>query len=298
MNTFCTIITPDYLHFALSTLASIEQCMPNARMQILIAGDQSLDDNDAQIDGAVMLPLEEVVSDSAVGKQILEKYGDKDMDALRWSLKPVLINHLLNNEFEKVIYVDCDIFFFKSPQFLFDELDQSDVLLTPHWRCSRPEEDFKDFVRHYTHGLFNGGFVGCNRNGMEAMNWWAEACAYVCKVQKSKGLFVDQSHLGMLPVMFEKVKILKHRGCNVANWNQVECKRTSVGEEVLINQRDPVVFIHFTGDTIRGILDGTDGLLRPHLHQYADTVKSLKPDLDIEERYARRKNFLSRFFNY
>jgi hypothetical protein len=49
------------------------------------------------------------------------------------------------------------------------------------------------------------------------------------RIQKAKdpshGQFVDQTHLNLLPIYFDHVKILKHRGCNVANWKQVECRR-------------------------------------------------------------------------
>lgn len=43
-------------------------------------------------------------------------------DKLRWTLKPVFVSYLLESGYERVIYVDNDIFFYSSPGFLFEEL--------------------------------------------------------------------------------------------------------------------------------------------------------------------------------
>ena len=63
---------------------------------------------------------------------------------------------------------------------------------------------------------------------------------------------------------------MKHRGCNVANWNQIECKRTinSDTQEITINNTFPIVFIHFTNSTFKGIIQGEDALLKPYMQKY------------------------------
>ncbi len=201
-------------------------------------------------------------------------------------MKPVLINYLLKEKlFEKVIYADCDIHFFDDYQFLLDELDVNNVLITPHWRSSDPHIDNTNFSILYTSGIYNGGFIGVNKYGTDVMDWWAKACEFVCIKDESKGMFVDQVHLNLLPVYFDKISILKHRGCNVANWNMVECGRSLAMDKktVMIAAQYPVVFIHFTKSTIDGILGGADGLLLPHLQQYYASINAYSSDFGFPE---------------
>jgi hypothetical protein len=50
------------------------------------------------------------------------------------------MGHLLQS-YDKVVYLDNDIYFFSSPNFIWDELDDNDVLLTPHHYSRNPEKD-------------------------------------------------------------------------------------------------------------------------------------------------------------
>jgi lipopolysaccharide biosynthesis glycosyltransferase len=213
------------------------------------------------------------------------------MDKFRWSMKSVFIKHLLEIEnYNKVIYVDNDIHFFNDYNFLFDELDNNDILLTPHWSSSNPYLDEKHYSVLYTSGLFNAGFIGVNNNAVKALNWWAFACEYICEKNESKGQYVDQTHLNLFPIYFDNVKILKHRGCNVAKWNQIECKRTLIANgELYINKKYPIVFIHFTKCTIGETINGNDTLLMPYLIGFNDLLKKNGLPVDFVEKYKIKK---------
>ncbi len=279
---FCTIITPDYINYALAARKSLLDVGNNVSFHILIAGerDELKEHIGSHYSGTSVYYAPEICT-NGTGRDIYNKYYHSDTDAFRWSMKPVFLNYLLKRNCEKVIYIDCDIYFFGDYQFLFDQLDEYSVLITPHWRSPNPHADLSNFETLYTSGLYNGGFIGVNKNATDAMNWWAMACAFICVVDTQKGMFVDQVHLNLLPIYFDKVGILKHKGCNVANWNMVECKRSlaSDGKTVVIQNKFPIVFIHFTNSTVRGISSGDDALLMPYLEKYSDTVSSysLKP---------------------
>jgi len=132
-------------------------------------------------------------------------------------------------------------------------------------------------------GLFNAGFIGVKSNSKHIMDWWAGCCLYRCEKDFSAGHYVDQIYLNLMPVYFENVKILKHQGCNVANWNQVVCKREIVAGEVRINKKWEIVFLHFTKSTIVGILSGEDHLLTPHLNSYLAALSQHGLNLDLAE---------------
>ena len=125
--------------------------------------------------------------------------------------------------------------------------------------------------------IFNAGFIGVNKEGEPAMDWWATICEYQCINAPDQGLFVDQAYLNMMPIYFDEVKVIRHKGCNIANWNQIECKRSLTKDSrVLINNRYDLVFIHFTNSTIKGIQNGEDALLKPSLQEYLNSLEKHK----------------------
>ena len=282
MNAFCTIITADHIHYALALRKSLLDFGNDFNFHILIAGkERELKEQIENKYENTLIHFSEDLCNNGIGKAIHEKYYPGDMDAFRWSMKPVFINYLLQEKkFEKVIYTDCDIHFYSDYHFLLDELDQNNVLITPHWRSSDPHADLPNFEILYTKGIYNGGFIGADKNAVAAMDWWAMACEFICVKDATIGMFVDQVHLNLLPVYFDKVSIIKHRGCNVANWNMVECKRTVVpgSQTVVIAGKFPVVFIHFTQSMIDGITSGIDRLLLPYLEKYYDAINSFSAE--------------------
>ena len=78
----------------------------------------------------------------------------------------------------------------------------------------------------------------------------------------------QQAQLDILPVLFETVKIVRHRGCNLASWNVNECKRELINGNLLINGEYPIIFIHFSQILANEILRGHDPLLSPYLINY------------------------------
>jgi hypothetical protein len=262
---FCTIITSSHLGYAEALAKSLHAHDEDCLLYALVV-DADLRDKSRPGFTVLSIPEMECELSDLLARRYLD-FGRHD--EFRWSMKSVLLLHLLRREKAgKVVFVDPDIAFFNDPRFLFDFLDSSNVLLTPHWRCNDPSKDPANFRMLMTEGHFNAGFVAVSSGAEEALEWWGRICLGRCERAQAEGLFVDQSYLNLLPVYFDKVQIIRHRGCNVANWNLEMNRRELVDGEVMINGNDPVVFIHFTNSTIRGILRGEDGHLRPHLEQW------------------------------
>lgn len=280
-SAYCTIITADFLHYALALRHSLARFRPEIVLTALVA-DENVDVaklNDA-FDGLRLLSVQELCADG-IGKRVLEKYGRANVDCFRWSMKPVLLNHLLSSGFEQAFFLDPDLFFFSEFGFLEQDLGERAVLLTPHWRASRPDMDEANFAILQTSGLFNAGFVGITAAGKSAMDWWAELCLHRCEKRPSEGLFVDQAYLDMMPIYFDGVVTGRHRGCNVANWNRLECARVLRPDgTVEIKGGWDIVFIHFTQSTIRGIETGEDPLLQPLLAEYLATLGHWKRQVE------------------
>jgi hypothetical protein len=208
-------------------------------------------------------------------EEITTKYAD-DPDKLRWTLKPVFLNYLLEHlHFDSAIYLDNDIYFFENSDFLFEQLSTKSFLLCPHWRISDPEVDRDWFETNFKDGAFNGGIVGATQKGIEIIKWWAKACSHACEKNLHRGLFDDQKYLDLIPAIFDDVAIIRHRGCNVAYWNRWENKRSIRQGKVFINEKWPVVFVHFTKELDNAIESGSENSLKDYWEQYDQACQHL-----------------------
>ncbi len=270
MNTFCTIITANYLPFAKVLHQSLEKQVPGTSLQVLIVGEHS-----SSSTGNFIVHSVDSLSGSTHFNALYKKYGHTNVHNFRWALKPVFIGYLLEKGFSKVIYVDADLYFVNNFDFLFDELDKNNILLTPHWANMDPVENEDSLRAVLKGGLYNAGFVGTNIRGATAISWWAALCFYKTEDQKELGFFYDQKYLDILPVQFDNVQVIRHRGCNLASWNIDSSKREMIDGKLLINKIFEPVFIHFAKDTVVNILNRNDELLKPYLDEY---VKKLQDE--------------------
>ena len=274
MNTVCTIITANYLPLAKVLHASLQRQRPGFSLQVLVVDEHNFVSTDTCIIHTI-----DSLANSAFFAGIQKKYGHTNADYFRWALKPVFIGYLLEKGFDKVLFADPDLYFVSNFDFLFDELDKNNILLTPHWATIDPTENEDSLLSVLKGGLYNAGFIGANKNGADAIAWWAGLCHYKTEDRKDLGLFVDQKYLDILPVQFEHVQVIKHRGCNLASWNIDTSKREIVDGLLRINKLYEPVFIHFAKDTIVNILNKNDALLRPYLDSYSRELQQEKFDL-------------------
>ena len=126
--------------------------------------------------------------------------------------------HLVRLCFDKfpaaseVIYIDADMYFFKSFDFKLANYSKDfDILLVEH-RIKTEEETIPE-------GLFNVCYNLFKRTGdsTEALNWWS------IKVLESTGrgnnVFGDQKYLDEFPKLFSKVGIIHDTEFSAAPWN-------------------------------------------------------------------------------
>ena len=267
----CTIVTTSHLRYALALTHSLRQFDLAAPMAILISDHDggALPEGLPAMAGNTRFYSPADFAGEPRADQLYKLYADKDKDAYRWSMKSVLIRRLLAKEgFDKVIYLDCDIYCHGDYRFILAELDRYSIVLTPHWRVIDPRQDEGEFRLLHYHGIYNGGVVAANRSAVDAMRWWADACAFRCEKNALRGAYVDQKYLEHFPILFDNVRILPHRGCNLGCWNIATCPRSNdPGGKVVICGKWPVIFIHFNYATVQAILAGRDPLLAPYLRE-------------------------------
>ena len=197
-------------------------------------------------------------------------------DYLRWSLKPVFTNILLEN-YNRVYFCDHDLYFYNDFTFLDEEANGKTICLSPHWRTISHTAE-QEYEYNFKHGLYNGGFFIANKEGKPILRWWSEMCIHKCTAVAGDATYVDQKYLDVVPLYFDNVHIIKHKGCNVAAWNRTYNKRTISGNKILVGGNE-IIFIHYSPVTERHIENGRDALLQEHLKQYKTALLETKTEL-------------------
>ncbi len=229
------------------------------------------------------------------GLRLIAKYCNQT-DKLRWALKSIFLMQLLKQN-EKVIYVDNDIYFFNNPKFLFDLLDKNSILLTPHFYDTSPNENQNWLEANFKVGLYNAGFIGASKNAVKALQWWSECCLYNIKKSYWRGLFDDQKYLDLLPVLFDDVMVLKHKGCNLAGWNYLWYKLDrKIKHEIEIEQSYPLIFIHFAETSLIHFAK-PDNFFNPEYLLYIENLQTYNSTYTNKRSYFKTYT-VSVYINY
>jgi hypothetical protein len=171
-------------------------------------------------------------------------------DVIEWStnVKPFAAKHLLS-QYEKVLYLDPDLFFYKNINWIFEELSNCSVVVTPHATQPIYDKHPQGDLEWMRVGTFNLGFIGM-RKSLETDNlldWWGQRCLTDGFLETTNGVFVDQKWLTLAIGFFPGIKILFNKGINVATWNLHERKLISVSPEPTLEDYTPLYFFHFSG---------------------------------------------------
>lgn len=207
--------------------------------------------------------------------KLLNKYRRRP-NKLRWAFKPLLLLELLKR-FEQVCYFDNDIDVIGNLEPVFQKLKQHSILLTPHHYPVDPSQDQNWMEANFRVGLYNAGFIGTQKSGFDALNWWAKACLYNIKQAYWRGLFDDQKYLDLLPVIDPNSGILHHRGCNVAAWNSLHSFIQFDESGTGYVEKDPLLFIHYAAMSLRDFAKEGHPL-QAHCRAYVSRLKKYNPD--------------------
>lgn len=285
LNSFCTISTVSHLFktYALADSIASGGGMLNV---LLIDGDKQ--DARASPSNVSFYYLADV--NKGIGTELILKYK-KNKDKLRWALKSVFMNYLLD-KYSKVIYVDNDIYFFGNYSFLFDELESNSVLLAPHFYNSDPNKEQNWLEANYRVGLYNAGFIGVNKSAIPALNWWAKCCLYNIKKSYWRGLFDDQKYLDLLPIVFDNVKILKNKGCNLAGWNYHNYNIVRNTNNIAVIEESPLLFIHFAELSVLEF-SNPSSIFYNEYSKYIEVLRKNEPSFVFKRNVFKKASILS-----
>lgn len=243
MNAVFTIVAKNYYAQALTLGDSIRKIHPDLDFYIFL-----VDESDRLMDLTTVRYRTLASKSIGIGRfsEMAFKY---DVVEFATAIKPFCFDYLFKNySYDKIIYFDPDIYVYSSLDLLYELLNDSFIVLTPHFlrmdltsRGASLEEDFL-FV-----GIYNLGFIALRNteDSFKMLDWWKVKLEDKCFADRQDALHVDQKWMDLIPLFFEKgVCISRDPGHNTAFWNIHERQLSTKNNENFIDEH-PLVFFHF-----------------------------------------------------
>lgn len=212
-----------------------------------------VDKKDEGIDYSFFCPCRILfIEDLFSEQQLTELAGKYNIIELNTAVKASCFKYIFEKfpESEFAFYLDPDIKIFSSFCDIEAEFEQFNFLLTPHILNANVRELQGKELAFLKSGIYNLGFLGLKNNSADVdkfLEWWEYRLMNYCFISSHKGLFVDQKWADYLPCLFEKVKIIRNPGCNMAPWNIMERRLTDYsGDNLIVNDKFNLYFFHFS----------------------------------------------------
>jgi hypothetical protein len=300
MRYFCTYFDRHYLSRGLALHASLTLHCAAFKLWVLCLDQATFDTlSRMQLPGLEPIAVDEL---EAYDQRLAAVRPDRSPVEYYFTCTPSLPIFLFDRrpDVDLLTYLDADLFFFASPEPVFEEIGSASIAIIEH--------RFPHHLRHFErYGIYNVGWVSFRRDatGQECLRWWRERCIEWCYDRCEDGRFADQKYLDDWPRRFPNVVSLKHDGANLAPWNVMRYRVETAGGRLLVDGT-PVIFFHFHGfrrltrwlcDTNLGIYGATATRLirrrvyRPYVAALASAVAAVerctgKRLVDTRQRYS------------
>jgi hypothetical protein len=225
---------------------------------------------------------------------------ERSMIEYFFTMTPWLVRHVmgLSHEAEWVTYLDADLWFFDSPQPIYNELESSSVGIIPHRFPSAQSWRLR-------YGTYNVGWVSfrLDERGEACADWWAARCLEWCNDTPDNGRFADQGYLDGFAAAVDGVRVIENAGADLAPWN-LRSHATEWGIRPAVTVDGvPLIFFHFHGldrDANRyyfrhapyGARTSSvvrDGIYAPYLAALAQAERELSPTEPVADVVNRRR---------
>ena len=258
MMTFCTLFDSYYLDKGLTLYRSLEYCTENFKLYIFCFDDKSFEVlQKLELKHAVLTHYSEIEDD-----ELLKLKKERSKAEYCWTCTPVIIEYVLKHYKEQnCTYIDADLYFFRDPQILFDEIKEAkaNIVITEHrfkdnWNGRR-------LCRRSGRYCVEFNYFDQSEYAWEALTWWKNKCYEWCYHLYEPERMGDQKYLEKFPKLFKGVHELQHLGGGVAPWNLGQYKLSKIenGSPILMDKTTgiefPLVFYHF--QNIRYLSDNT-----------------------------------------
>ena len=241
MRNFCTLFNSNYRHQAFSLYDSLKRNHTNFNLYCLCMDDDSLRFIiEKKLPNLIAVSITDV---EIYFPRLVEAKKNRSLVEYFFTCTSAICKYLLdtNQNIDEVVYLDADIYFFDSPEIIFDEIKGASISIIPH--------RFKGINKiRNIFGYYNVGWVSFKKdeNGLACVNDWFNKCLDWCYDKLEQGRYADQKYLNEWPKKFKNVCIITNIGANTAPWNIGNYNVTVKNEKIFIGNL-PLVFYHFAG---------------------------------------------------
>jgi len=239
---YCSYFDHNYLSRGLALYHSLQRHAPGSRLWVLCLSEAchrilvALDlPNIVPVRLADLEAADPEVAATRSGRSAIEYY---------FTCTPAWMLFVLERETgaEWVTYLDGDLFFYASPETVYDELEDASIAIIPHRYTSKLQR-----LRRF--GTYNVGWVGARNDaeGIAVVKWWRSKCIEWCYDYVDGERFADQGYLDSFTRQFSRVKAIENVGANLAPWNIGNYRIAFRDDKVWIDAAHPLVFFHFKG---------------------------------------------------
>jgi hypothetical protein len=241
-RTYCTLFDKNYLPHFLSLHDSLKSNMPCFVIYAFCMDDESynflLKSESKNIIPISYIELENQFTDLKIAKSnrsIVEYY---------FTCTSAICSFIFDkyDNVDLLTYLDADLFFFSSPEPIYDELKGASIGIIKH------KFNFISKVLYEKYGEFNVGWVSFknDKNARNCLEDWRKECLNWCYDYLDNDKFADQKYLNYWPENYSGVHIINHIGANVAPWNvgRYNISIDLISKKIQINNND-LIFFHF-----------------------------------------------------
>lgn len=242
MNTAVfSIVSPNYRHYARVLMGSLKRNHPEWDRFVLLVGEPSSSTPEEELFTAVRLETLPLPNP----RQFCFRYTLLELNT---AVKPWMFEQLFERGYDRVVYLDPDIFVYSPLVELDASPSETFLTLTPHLTGSIGGDGHPSERAILQSGAYNLGFLAVRRRPSLArfLAWWQAKLEFQCVSEIERGLFVDQKWMDLAPGLFPDVQILRHDGYNVAYWNLRQRTVVGNGNSISVNGQ-PLRFFHFSG---------------------------------------------------
>ena len=243
MYNFCTLFNKHYLTRGLALYDSLKKNCYSFHLYIFAFDESSYSVlKKLNLDNATIISLTQFED-----KELLDVKNSRTNTEYCWTSTSSTILYVLENfDVENCTYIDADIYFYASPEAIFDEMGKNSILITEHRYSSQYSSELTISGRYCVQFVT---FKNDER-ALKALRWWRERCLEWCYNRYEDGKFGDQLYLDDWTERFEGVHVLKHLGGGLAPWNiqQYSIYKDDfnfLGTEIKTGIEFEVIFYHF-----------------------------------------------------
>lgn len=242
MHFFCTYFDSNYLLRGLTLYRSLQATGFVFHIYVLAMDDCTLTTlTRLRLPGLKIIPLRDL---ETWAPELAPAKQNRSLIEYYFTLSPYLPLYVLAHEpqVKLVTYVDADLYFYRSPQPIFDQLGDRSLQAIEH---RYPPH----LIHQQAYGRFNVQFLSFRRDevGLACLNRWRTQCLAWCYDRLEDGRYGDQKYLDEWPVLYrDHLRIVEHPGAGMAPWNWATAPIHWIDDEPH-PAGQPLIFYHFHG---------------------------------------------------